>query len=239
MRQQSPRNDRTRPARARGGPLAMASLPLLLLLLTGAAAVAAEDPCRGVQHCRNLGPFTATAVAVTVTRQDRVTAYQGVRTTVRFTNVGDRPLILGYRDHTSAVSDDKGLVYRWSGKAYGIGVVSRGAADPQFRLAPGETREAAFDGVLQYASRREAPGSVFTHDITIVELAVLDGQHVRELRDHTVGFSGLTASAGYAAVPAAAAGLGPATPDRGAPAKPADALRAFDNLANAIKGAKR
>jgi hypothetical protein len=163
------------------------------------AALAANDPCAGVANCRNLGPFTATVVKVNVTRQDSVTAYQGVRTTVRFTNISDRPLILGYREHSSAVSDNQGLAYRWSAKAYGIGVVAGASADPQFQLGPGESREASFDGVVQYSMRRQVAGNVFSHDITIVQLAVVNGQQVRELRDYAVGFTDLTASSGFAA----------------------------------------
>jgi hypothetical protein len=173
----------------------------LTLGLAASAAPAATDRCDGAPNCRDLGPFTATVVKVNVTRQDKVTAYQGVRTTVRFTNVGDRPLILGYRDHSSSVTDDKGLAYRWSAKAYGIGIVGRDSADPQFQLAPGQSREASFDGVVQYSMRRQVAGSVFSHDITIVQLGIVDGQRVREARDHVLSFTDLTASAGYAAAP--------------------------------------
>lgn len=180
-------------------PSIRACAAALLTALALPAAMAAGDPCAGVANCRNLGPFTATVVKVNVTRQDRVTAYQGVRTTVRFINVSDRPLILGYRDRSSAVSDNQGLAYRWSAKAYGIGVVARGSADPQFQLAPGESREASFDGVLQYSMRSQVAGNVFSHDITIVELGLVGAQQVRELRDHAIGFTGLTASSGFAA----------------------------------------
>ena len=178
-------------------PLALAAA----LALSAVASSAHADACGGVPTCRDLGPFTASVVRVNVTRQDRTTAYQGVRTTVRFTNVSRQPIVLGYRDHSSAVTDDNGLAYRWSSKADGIGVVARGSADAQFRLAPGESREAAFEGVLQYSMRRQVAGKVFTHDITIVELAPVGAQQVRELRDHVVSFSNLTASGGYAAGP--------------------------------------
>jgi hypothetical protein len=175
----------------------------LMACVLGAAAaahaIAAPAACAGASHCTDLGPFTASVVRVNVTRQDSVTAYQGVRTTVRFTNVSAAPLILGYRDHSSAVTDDQGLAYRWSAKSYGIGVVGRDSADPQFQLAPGESREASFDGVLQYSLRRQVPGTVFSHDITIVQLGRAEGRRVRELRDHVVGFTGLTASSGFAA----------------------------------------
>ena len=169
------------------------------LALAAAAPAAHADACGGVPTCRDLGPFTASVVKVNVTRQDRTTAYQGVRTTVRFTNVSRQPIVLGYRDHTSSVTDNNGLAYRWSSKAEGIGVVGRGTADAQFRLAPGESREAAFEGVLQYSMRRQVAGNVFSHDITIVQLAPVSAQQVREVRDHVVSFSNLTASNGYAA----------------------------------------
>jgi len=189
----------------------------MLSMAAATASFAASDPCDGVPTCRNLGPFTATVVKVNVTRQDRVTAHQGVRTTVRFTNIGNRPLILGYRDHSSSVSDNNGLAYRWSSKAEGIGLVSGGSADAQFQLAPGESREASFEGVLQYNMRRQVAGTVFSHDITIVQLARPDGQHVREIRDHVLSFSNLTASSGFAAArtlpaPSAEPGSPPGAP---------------------------
>lgn len=182
------------------------SIMLLMALgaLHGPGGARAADACAGVPMCRDLGAFTATATAVNVTRQDTVTAYQGVRTTVRFTNVSDRALVLGYRDKSSAVSDDQGHAYRWASKAQGIGIVGRGVADPQFRLAPGESREAVFEGVLQYSLRREVAGRVFTHAFGIVQLAVPNGQQVREVREHAVSFDGLTASSGYQAPPGGA-----------------------------------
>jgi hypothetical protein len=174
---------------------------------------AAADPCAGVPHCQNLGPFTATVLKVNVTRQDKATAYQGVRTTVRFTNVGHAPIALAYRDHSSRVTDNNGLPYRWSSKADGIGLVTRDAADPQFQLAPGESRDAAFEGVLQYSLRRQVAGNVFTHEMTIVQLARVDGGRVREVRDHAVSFAGLTATAGFSGGPPAPRGV-----DAGPPA---------------------
>ena len=65
---------------------------IAVLAAAACGPVLAADPCQGIAHCQNLGAFTATAVKVNVTRQDNVTAYQGVRTTVRFTNIGPRPI---------------------------------------------------------------------------------------------------------------------------------------------------
>jgi hypothetical protein len=203
---------------------------LLLAAALGASVQAAPDPCAGMPQCQNLGPFTATVTKVNVTRQDSVTAYQGVKTTVRFTNIGRQPLVLGYRDKTSAVTDDKGLAYRWSSKATGIGLVSRGVADPQFQLASGESREASFEGVLQYSMRRQVAGNVFQHDFTIVELAQVGPRQIRELRDHAVSFSQLSATSGFAgggarpaggvAVAMPATAPAPAGPVAQAPAPP-------------------
>jgi hypothetical protein len=179
----------------RAGRAGLISAALVAVSLGARAA----DPCEGRPQCKNLGPFTATVVGVNVTRQDSVTAYQGVHTTVRFTNVGTKPLVLGYRDKTSAVSDNNGLAYRWSSKATGIGLVSRGVADPQFQLAPGESREASFDGVVQYSLRRQVAGSLFQHDFTIVQLALSGPQQVREVRDFAVSFSQLSATSGAGA----------------------------------------
>lgn len=193
-------------------------------LITLCAPARAADPCQGIPHCQNLGPFTATVVKVNVTRQDNVTAYQGVRTTVRFTNTSPQPIVLAYRDKSSAVSDNNGLAYRWSSKATGIGVVSRGVADPQFHLSPGETREASFDGVVQYSMRRQVAGNVFQHDITIVQLAQVGPQQIREVRDYALSFSGLSATSGFAgAAPAGGPAVAmPSTtampPSAGAPA---------------------
>ncbi|HZV93153.1 MAG TPA: hypothetical protein VFF72_08045 [Caldimonas sp.] len=180
-------------------PIAAATLSAVVLSF---AAHAAPDPCAGIEHCQNLGPFTATVLKVNVTRQDTVTAYQGVRTTVRFTNIGRQPLVLAYRDHSSLVTDNNGLAYKRSARAYGIGVVTRDSADPQFELAPGESREASFDGTLQYSMRRQVAGNVFTHDIGIVQLAVEGDRRVREVRDYAVSFAGLTSTSGYGGAPA-------------------------------------
>ena len=182
-------------------------------LLAASCAAQAADPCEGRPHCQNLGPFTATVVGVNVTRQDSTTAYQGVHTTVRFTNTGSKPLVLAYRDKTSAVSDNNGLAYRWSSKATGMGLVTRDNADPQFQLAPGDSREASFDGVLQYSLRRQVAGNVFQHDITLVQLAVAGPQQVREVRDFALRFPQLRATSGArAGVSGGTAMAPPSTP---------------------------
>ena len=214
-----------------------------------AAPAAAAPGCEtqpGVMACQNLGPFLASATRVTLSKSGSVTAYVGVRTTVRFTNVGPRPLILAYRQGSQKVTDDQGLVYNWNRGSYelksiaGIGIVSRDSADPQFVLNPGESREASFEGVLQYSQRRQVPGTVYNHDLTIVELEVLNGQQVRARRDHAVSFAGIApghaamAGGGASPIPSAGAVMGATSTTataQGPGAQPADgAIKLIDLL---------
>jgi len=212
-----------------------------------AAAAPGCETQPGVMACQNLGPFLASATRVTLSKSGSVTAYVGVRTTVRFTNISPRPLILAYRQGSQKVTDDQGLVYNWNRGSYelksiaGIGIVGRDSADPQFVLNPGESREASFEGVLQYSQRRQVPGTVYNHDLTIVELDVLNGQQVRARRDHAVSFAGLApghaamAGGGAAPIPAATGAVLGATPTttaaQGTGAQPADvAIKLIDLL---------
>lgn len=227
--------------------LGAAALGAAALPPTSVHAAPGCESVSGVQACQNLGPFLASAVRVGISRKDGPTAYVGVRTTVRFQNVSDRPLILAYRVGSQKVTDDTGLVYNWNRGSYelkaisGIGFVTRDGADPQFALRPGESREASFEGVLQYSQRRQVPGTVYNHDLTIVELDVLNGQQVRARRDHAVSFAGLApghaamAGGGAAPIPAAAGAVLGATPTttaaQGTGAQPADvAIKLIDLL---------
>ncbi len=152
----------------------------------------------GALACQDLGPFVASAVKINVTRKDGRSSYQRVRTTVRFTNTSAQPLILAYRLRSQKVTDDNGHAYnknagyRDERMVSGIGVVGGGSADPQFVLQPGESRDAAFEGLLQYGGANLVPGTVFGHDLTIVQLQVLSAAQVRSVRDYAVSFSNLT-----------------------------------------------
>jgi hypothetical protein len=182
----------------------------VFVLLMGLAALGAgssawaSDPCAGAPHCRVDGPLMSQVVQVNVTDSGGVTAFHGVRTTIRFTNLGQTPMALGYQDRSSRVSDDRGLLYKWSSKAEGIGRVTRDNADPQFQLAPGESREANFTNVLEYSVRHSVPGQVFEQDFTLVRLTVLSNGKVRSAGTYALGFPGLTATSGLGAASAGA-----------------------------------
>jgi len=146
--------------------------------------------------CQVQGPVQASVVRVNVTDSGGVTAYHTVRTTLRLRNLGEQALILGYRNKSGAVSDNNGLAYRWSSKADGIGLVDTNVADPQFRLAPGESREASFESTLQYSTRHSVPGNVFQHDLTIALLQIVGPSQVRATSDLAFSFANLSASGG-------------------------------------------
>jgi hypothetical protein len=200
---------------------------------TGSAAAAppaAGDPCAGQPSCQAQGPFMATVVRVNVTDTGRVTADHLVRTTVRFKNLGDRPLILGYRVNTNLVTDNQGHAYTRitstggdRGHVFGIGVVTNDAADPQFQLAPGESREASFEADLQYNVRYTQPGNVFSQDMTIAELSVIGPNQVRTVHDYALSFTNLTAGNVFAGGPSGA----PAAQTAEAIGKVVDLFKAF------------
>jgi len=165
-------------------------------LPSGGAPAATAQGCDGAGACQVQGPVQASVVRVNVTDSGGVTAYHTVRTTLRLRNLSDQPLILGYRNKSGAVSDNNGLAYRWSSKAQGIGLVDANVADPQFRLAPGEAREASFESTLQYSTRRQVPGHVFQHDLTLALLQVVGPSQVRAASDLAFSFANLSASGG-------------------------------------------
>ncbi|MEP7284059.1 MAG: hypothetical protein ABI696_18935, partial [Rubrivivax sp.] len=109
-------------------------------------------------------------------------------------------------------------------------VVGGGAADPQFRLAAGESREAAFESTLQYNVRRSQPGRIFTHDLTIVQLQVVGANQVRTLHEYALSFSDLRAGSPAGAADGAAAALPGVSPD---------ALETVNKVVDLFKGLKR
>lgn len=179
-------------------------LALCMLTLAAAATCApgavlaqgAGPGCAGgALACQDLGGFAASALRINITRKDGATAYQGVRTTVRVHNTGDKPLVLGYREGSNRISDDQGNVYTFRKPTVaGIGIVGRQGADGQFALAPGQAREFSLEGVLQYASQRTVAGKVFTHDFTLVEMQAVSATQLRLVRDHAVSFPELAAT---------------------------------------------
>lgn len=236
-----------------GRPPASAALrdTLAVLLLAGVAHSAnAADACNGAPNCRVDGPLMSQVVKVNVTDTGRVTAYHSVRTTLRIRNLGNQPVIVGYRVGSASLTDNQGHSYGWgrSGTSearyvQGIGEVSRNGADPQFRLAPGEAREASFERILQYSKRNAVPGNVFSLDLTLAQLAVVGNQQLRTEREYALSFSNLTANSGLGAGMAgfgAGTASGPVLPMdggqyAGAPPGANDAAQAIQSVGQVIQ----
>jgi len=156
------------------------------------AATAPPDPCGGSPACYNAGVFIAEISQVTPSAMTRGARHHTVAINIRFRNVSDQPIILGYESGTSAGTDNFGNTYYW-GRAgthdtsvKGMGIVTARTADTQFALNPGQSRNATFNLVRYNAV---APiGEAWTYDVVIDELALLAGQQVQTVRQNSLNF---------------------------------------------------
>jgi hypothetical protein len=160
------------------------------------AAVPASDPCAPAPNrCSNAGPFVAQVAQVTVANSGGVTAYQTVRITLNIRNVSAQPLILAYRLGTHVLIDDRGNRYNYYNnrpqRVSGIGISQPGSADAQFRLAPGQSRNATFESVIQYSTRRTVLGNVYNFDLVLDQLEPLSPTQVRTVREYALNYTSL------------------------------------------------
>ncbi len=160
------------------------------------AAAPVSDPCAPAPNrCVNAGPFAAQVGQLTVSNSGGVTAYQTVRITLAIRNVSSQPLILGYKLGSHVLIDDRGNRYGYFNnrpqRVSGIGIVQPGQADAQFRLAPGQSRNATFESVHQYSVRRTVLGNTYSFDLVLVQLEPLSPTQVRAAREFALNFTGL------------------------------------------------
>ncbi len=217
---------------------------------TGATSAAAappapKDPCAGASTCFNAGSFIAQVQQVTPSAFPPGTRHHGVKLVVRFTNISQAPIILGYKASTSTLQDNYGNPYYWGrsgthdGSVQGIGYVTGRSADPQFTLSPGQSRNATFS-VTRYNAR--APiGTAFQHDLVISELELMGGQTqaVRTLRENSLSFANLTAgNFNVAQLPGAAGSLPGQVPLPEGAAQGSDIAQKAVDLFNAVKNKK-
>ncbi len=222
---------------ATAAPAAAAAAP--------APAAAPADPCVGVKGCYNAGPFIAQVQQLTSTQFTPAARHHTISMNIRFTNISNAPIVLGYHSGSSALIDNYGNRYTWGRpgthdtSVKGIGYVTGRSADPQFTLSPGQSRMATF-GVYRY-NVNSPIGTGFQYDVVINELEVLGAQQqVRSLRDNSLSFTNLAAGTfNVAQVPAATqvpgqvAGQVPA-----APAGEADVANKVIDLFNSISKKK-
>ncbi len=171
---------------------AMAAAPA-----AAAATMPAADPCGATPHCYGAGAFTAEVARVSGSRGANNTGDHMLRIVLRIRNVSDGPIVLGYQSNSGLAIDNYGNRYNWGRagthdqSASGIGTVTSRAADPQFALSPGESRDATFE-LRRYGTGRNAIGSAFNYSLALVQLEVLPGSQVRSVREYSLTFDDLT-----------------------------------------------
>jgi hypothetical protein len=117
-----------------------------------------------------------------------------VRLTVQFRNVTQDPLILAFTRGSGTLIDENGNTYiidhRNRSAVTGTGIVDRNNADPQFELAPGQSRTATFE-YSRYVGNT-AIGSSFTPDLAVESLERLPSKQIRSTRQFSLYFANLT-----------------------------------------------
>jgi hypothetical protein len=117
---------------------------------------------------------------------------------VRFRNLTNQPITLGYGAGSALITDNFGNRYSSVTPAHGdgakgIGIVRNDQADPQFVLGPGASGDVMFS-LSRGRARTDRVGATFNLDMTIAQLEVLDSRQVRTVREYAVGVPNLTAS---------------------------------------------
>ncbi|QJR35938.1 hypothetical protein [Gemmatimonas groenlandica] len=173
--------------------------------MAGAAQVAMADEinvCAGVERCYASGPVRVDIVQMSAGDIGNG-RYHGVRLNVRVRNMSNEPIIIGYKGTSSGAIDNLGNRYYFGRpgthdvSASGIGVVTGQAADPQFALRPGESRNATFN-VTRFDAGRAERGTSFTWNATLVQLEITPSRQIRTGREFAVQVADVTPSAGDA-----------------------------------------
>jgi hypothetical protein len=166
---------------------------------TNAAAPApspkSTDPCGGSSRCFNAGAFIAEVTQVTPTAMAKGVRHHVVAFTIRFRNISDKPVILGYQASSSSAVDNFGNGFTWGRpgtydtSVKGIGIVSARSADTQFSLAPNQARTATFN-IIRYNAVPPI-GESWNYNVVIAEVEIQPGQVVKSVRENSVSFERL------------------------------------------------
>ena len=157
------------------------------------------------------GPFTATVLRSKMARAGRWLTQE---MTINLRNTSDKPLILAYEYGSSFGLDDQGNRFGYGTSdqsTTGIGVVSGTKADPQFVLAPGESRDVHFTAAR--APGREIAGTELTFYTALQALEILPSSQIRSTRQYSLTFTGLSLKwSTAAAATGSETGIPPAAP---------------------------
>jgi hypothetical protein len=166
------------------------------------------DQCAGRQRCYSAGTFIAEVSQLTAGTEGR---HHVLRSVVRFRNMSAQPIIIAYKAGTGGATDNLGNRYYYGRpsthdlSAQGIGIVEGRNADPQFQLAPGQSRDARFS-TIRFEVGGKQLGTSFNEDLTIVLLEPLPGNQIRVGREFAVSFHDLTSGGAAGADNVRAAG---------------------------------
>lgn len=178
-------------AAAVSGTTPLSAAPVAAGGVAAPAPPAAVNACGETPRCYDAGKFAASVSNILVSERafnNGSMIDKTVQLNIKFRNVSSQPIILAYRNESGQLTDDAGNRYRSEeARVRGMGVIGRNSADPQFVLAPGESRDATFESKLTKTDGKW--GSVFSYDLTLEELEVLPSQQVRSKRAYAVGFT--------------------------------------------------
>jgi len=166
--------------------------------VAGGGIVAQTDACGVKPKCYSAGPFVAEITGLTSSSLPYSTPVDVLQARVRFRNVTNQPITLGYAAGSAVITDNFGNRYSSTTPSYGdgakgIGIVRDNQADPQFVLGPGASGDVTFS-LSRGRARNDRVGATFSLDMTIAQLEVLDSRQVRTVREYAVGVPNLTAS---------------------------------------------
>ena len=156
------------------------------------------DQCAGRPRCYSAGTFIAEVTQITAGVEGR---HHVLRSVVRFRNMSNQPIILGYKGTSSGATDNLGNRYYY-GRAgthdvsvQGMEILEGRGANAQFQLAPGQSRDARF-ATIRFDVGGKQLGTSFNEDMTVVLLEPLPGNQIRVGREYAVSFHDLTVGAG-------------------------------------------
>ena len=112
---------------------------------------------------------------------------QSATLTARIQNTSSKPIVLAYEGSSSFGIDDQGNRFAaYDAGVSGIGIATSIKADPQFVLAPGESRDVQF--IVWRRLGREVVGTQLTYYVALAQLEVLPSNQIRTLRQYSLTF---------------------------------------------------
>jgi hypothetical protein len=130
------------------------------------------------------GPFTVEITRMTPSIAGNRKSQSAVLQ-ARIKNTSDKPIVLANEGASSFGIDDQGNRFAFYSVS-GIGTATTIKADPQFVLAPGESREVQFTIWRRLA--REVAGTQLTAYLALAQLEILPASQIRTVRQYTLTF---------------------------------------------------